>query len=89
MARDTKPNLFNGQFEQESADVLTLCGTTNIHNVLSIKPVGIIDSCSTLGYRISGSTFLRAGGNTKNSVYIGNLAGNGTSTAQFNIALGL
>ncbi len=50
MGYDTKPNLDNSKFEQRTADILNLSGTTNIINSFSIE------SGSTFYIKTSGTT---------------------------------
>jgi hypothetical protein len=74
MSLDTKPNLTNRKFEQLNAETLNLSGITSIYGCLSIKPLGIIDSCNN--YMMSGVTMFATPRNTLNSLYIGQNAGN-------------
>jgi len=39
---ETKPNLFNGKFEQFSGETLTLSGTTEIHGTFEIENGGVL-----------------------------------------------
>lgn len=84
MGFETKPNLVDSKFEQCSGDVMSLSGRTQIIGVLDVHPNGCIDSCS--GYRISGSTILRASNSSIDSVYLGAFAGsNGSGAYNFGV----
>lgn len=91
MATDTKPNLISGKFEQAIGEVLNLSGTTYVFGQFNIKPAGVINNISTQGYKISGSTFLRAGKNELNSIFIGIGAGcaSNISSIEENIGIGI
>ena len=65
-----------------------LTGNTSLTGVYTLNICGGTQLNTVLGYQISGSTILRTAPNNITSIYLGQSAGNNTSTGVNNIAFG-